>query len=237
MRIKVTMAAAVLGAALTQSAIAADLPVKAAPVPVVICSWCGLYIGGQLGYAWGNSHYTLDNGVVVENFSHSPSSWIAGGHIGWQHQWNNVVLGIEGTWSATDLDDTQTSVLLAGRQRNFKISDIATIVGKLGFTWSPAMLLYIKGGYASANIKTFGINPATGIFIDLKSREGGWTLGGGLDYKLTPNWILGVDFNYYNFDFNRSGTASDGTPSRYFNSDANVYAITGRLSYLFNFGR
>jgi uncharacterized protein with beta-barrel porin domain len=33
----------------------------------------------------------------------------------------------------------------------------------------------------------------------------------GLDYMLMPNWIVGVDFNYGNFKFDRSATNTDGT--------------------------
>ena len=44
----------VLATSLATSALAADLPVKAPPVPAVqAVSWTGLYVGGHAGYAWG----------------------------------------------------------------------------------------------------------------------------------------------------------------------------------------
>jgi outer membrane immunogenic protein len=37
------------------SAIAADLPVKARPVPVAVYNWTGFYVGGNAGYSWGRA--------------------------------------------------------------------------------------------------------------------------------------------------------------------------------------
>lgn len=48
-------AAALLSASLAQNALAADLPVKARPVPVETYSWTGFYIGANAGGAWGRS--------------------------------------------------------------------------------------------------------------------------------------------------------------------------------------
>jgi len=41
-----------------QAAMAADLPVKAPPPAVVVSSWTGLYIGGELGAQWGDAKWT-----------------------------------------------------------------------------------------------------------------------------------------------------------------------------------
>jgi outer membrane immunogenic protein len=37
---------------------AADLPLKAPPPAVVVSSWTGLYIGGELGAQWGDANWT-----------------------------------------------------------------------------------------------------------------------------------------------------------------------------------
>jgi hypothetical protein len=54
---------------------------------------------------------------------------------------------------------------------------------------------------------------------------------------LLPNLIAGIDFNYYNFEFNRSATNTDGTISTWYNTNSNVYAVTARLDYLFNWSK
>src|SRR5688572_24185208 len=146
-----TAAALAIGA----PAQAADLParvpvVRAPPVAVVTYDWAGFYIGGQLGWAWSRSEYTLDNGIVIEGFRHDPNSWIGGGHVGLQGQWGNWLLGVEGTYAATHLDSTVLSVLLPGRQRTLSLDAIATIVGKAGIAFNN-WLFYVKGGLALAD--------------------------------------------------------------------------------------
>ena len=51
------------------------------------------------------------------------------------------------------------------------------------------------------------------------------------------NWIVGVDFNYYNFDFDRSVVLTSGVTSNFNSTNSNIYVVTARLSYLFNLGR
>src|SRR5947208_463020 len=48
-----TLAALALGAPV--SAVAADLPVKARPIPVVVYNWTGFYVGGNVDYRWGRA--------------------------------------------------------------------------------------------------------------------------------------------------------------------------------------
>ena len=225
--------------AVTQLASAADLPRKAPsyapPPPPVVYNWAGFYIGGQAGGAWSDSSYTFTNVIGPEDFSHSPASFIGGGHIGAQGQWSNLVVGIEGTFSWMHMDDTQVSVLQPGRLRSLEHNDMATVVGKVGYAfgqWKP----YDKGGSATTKIETFAINPATGVSGSTSDWENGWTVGGGIDYMFTPNWIAGVDFNYYRFDFDRNGIATDGTAFSYTNTESNIFAVMARLSYKFDFG-
>src|SRR5579871_5015453 len=86
MRSKALQVLAIVATMGTASAMAADLPVRApivkAPMAPVVQTWTGCYIGGNIGGAWSNSHYTVDNEVVVESFSFDPTSVIGGGQVG-----------------------------------------------------------------------------------------------------------------------------------------------------------
>ena len=82
--------------AMTGSAFAADLAPPPPPVPVF--TWSGVYLGGQIGYAWGNEDifynaYDPLTGVVfnpsafnVPIVSSSPSGVIGGAPIGFNYQ-------------------------------------------------------------------------------------------------------------------------------------------------------
>lgn len=220
---------------------AADLPVgipTKGPIMVpVTYNWTGCYVGGHAGGAWSRSSYTLDNGAgLVESFSYNPSSFMGGGQIGCQVQFaSNWVAGIEGTWSWVRLNQTDVSVLAPPRQRSLSVDQMATVTGKLGYTWDRWML-YAKGGFAEAKIDAFAINPLTGVSADSNKWQSGWTVGGGLDYLVTPNFVVGVEVNYYRFGFDRSAAATDGTISTFFNTRTEVYSALARASWLFNWG-
>ena len=235
---------AALLAAVSGSAMAADLgrpapapapaPVYKAPPPMIY-SWTGCYLGGHVGGVWSNDSYTLDNGAFVESFSFNPNSWIGGGQLGCQMQASSFVFGVEGTWSGTDLKQTNKSVVDPLRNRTFKLDEIATVTGRLGVAFDRWMI-YGKGGWADGRIDTFALNTATNVSIDLNAWQSGWTVGGGIEWMMWQNLVLGAEFNYYSFKFDRSGLDNVGGTSRFFNTNANVYSAMVRASWLFNWG-
>jgi outer membrane immunogenic protein len=93
---------------LTTSAMAADLAVKAPPIPPVVYDWTGFYIGLNLGYSWGRSsdQSTLTNfplGLTYfTNTDRARMDGVVGGaQAGYNWQVTNWVLGIE-----EDIDGT-----------------------------------------------------------------------------------------------------------------------------------
>jgi outer membrane immunogenic protein len=223
-------------------AMAADLPARAytkAPAFVEANDWSGIYIGGQVGYDWAVNRYTYNNGAgIVEDFNETqqasnPGSVAGGGRIGIQKQWSNWVLGIEGNYNWTSLKQADSGVLAPGTLRSWKTDGIAAVVGKVGYSFDRWMI-YAKGGWADADINTFAIDPATGINGGAKKWQSGYTIGTGIDYKITQNWIAGAEFNYYNFKYDRSVLNAGGTIGTWSNSNANIYSLLFSLSYLFN---
>jgi outer membrane immunogenic protein len=110
-------------------AMSADLPVKAPPPIVAVYSWTGFYIGGNVGYTWGRSDYSLtypNNGAAPPDFSVAvpeiqaapgiagsgrlnPNGVIGGLQAGYNWQTGRIVFGIEGDASGSSL--RKTSVL------------------------------------------------------------------------------------------------------------------------------
>src|SRR5438094_1828902 len=77
---------------------------QVAPAPLPECNWTGFYIGlnvgGQFGHAEDkdldgyNSSGPLDS--TGKPWGYDQSGVIAGGQVGYNYQWNWLVLGIEG---------------------------------------------------------------------------------------------------------------------------------------------
>ena len=110
-------------------------------------NWSGLYFGGGLGAAWGDSSFVFTNGnPVASNPIDFDSAFAGGVHLGLQHQWGNFVLGIETSVLITDLSGTATCPNPA-----FSCSselDWVWMIGpRLGFA-ANNWLFYGTGGYA-----------------------------------------------------------------------------------------
>lgn len=106
---KRSLLAAALLAAVTAPAVAADIPMKARPAPVMVeaWNWNGFYLGGNAGYSWGRSRTTVDyfnaaTGAAIVPPAGSVTSAdfklngaIAGGQIGYNWQSGSWLLGLE----------------------------------------------------------------------------------------------------------------------------------------------
>src|SRR6266567_3495725 len=232
---------------------AADLPVKApaaVPVAAPVVNWSGFYVGGHAGLAASRLRYSVGipdgdcTSSVCEDFRFTPTSFIGGGQIGFQSQVEKWVFGIEGTWSGLDLHQSKASIVDPTSLRSIKIDDIATVNARFGYAGWERVLVYAKAGYATARIGVHLVEGPVGIVSDVTgdvtSWRNGWTLGAGVEYMPWQNLVLGVEFDFYNFAFDTKSPAlfSDGTPSfQIWGSNADIYAVTARLSYLFNWGK
>jgi outer membrane immunogenic protein len=232
---KMLFAGIALAAQIAGPAAAADLPIKT-PVynytPAIYSWWTGCYLGANIGGAWSRPHYTHDNSTVIEDFTFKPVGLIGGGQLGCQYQWTNLVFGVEGTWSQSNVRQSQRSLLLPNRERSINIDQIATATGRLGYTWDRTMI-YAKAGWAGVKINARAVNLTTSEFSDFTSWNSGWTVGAGLEHVPWQNIIVGLEFNYYGVSFDHSGVDNFGVPVRNFNTSAPIYALTARMSYLF----
>jgi outer membrane immunogenic protein len=238
-------ASAVLSA---QLAFAADLPTKApmAPAPMMppVYNWTGFYIGGQVGGGWAKDTVThVDGGA---NFpagfvqgSINPSGILGGAYGGFNYQWGQFVLGIDGDYSWADLTGSgnDASPLIAGRvaQHSDKFSWVASVTGRLGYAMNNWML-FVKGGGAWAGRDGNSvITNAAGTTINTTSSSDtrdGWIVGGGVEYGFLPHWTAKLEYDYIGFgtaNFNATTiTAATGavtTAGRSANSHLNIAKI------------
>jgi outer membrane immunogenic protein len=224
----------------TQIASAADIPVKAPPPVSTLLpayNWTGLYVGGNVGGAWSTTDWTFFNGATPEPISQTGSSWVAGGQIGYLYQFNpNWVAGIEASWSGTNLKETSTSIAVADRFRQSKITDLLLVTGRFGYA-ANNWLGYVKGGYANSNIDFHTSVASTGLTSTTSSaRDGGWTVGGGIEYALSPYVSAGVEYNFSRLnvgDRNQAVTAGFVVPETVTNAHADIQTVWARLNVRF----
>jgi outer membrane immunogenic protein len=75
------------------------------------------------------------------------------------------------------------------------INTIATVTGRLGVA-SNRWLIYAKGGWAGAQVDLSGRNTALSDRFSFDDWRNGWTVGGGLEYKVSRNISLGVEYGF-----------------------------------------
>src|SRR5205814_4862744 len=87
-----------------------------------VFTWTGFYVGAQIGGAWAKSDWTYQNinpydslgpaGPITGSANSFSMSALAGGvQFGFNYQINRLVLGVEGSWTATGLSQTNPNVV------------------------------------------------------------------------------------------------------------------------------
>jgi opacity protein-like surface antigen len=188
--------------------------------------WSGVYFGVGSGYQWSSIDVHGPAAPAGFGISSDHDETFVAAHIGVQHQWGALVLGIEAGWMSTirDRDGNSefcnngplgaqaaltNSVLAAGG--NFcsaRLQDIWTIGGRAGWAlghWMP----YLTGGYANAGVDfaersptpgALGTAGATILQEQAHDRLPGWYLGGGFEWTISPGWTTGIEYRHYEFD-------------------------------------
>lgn len=232
-----------IGAALlafSASALAADLPAKVytAPPKPAVWDWTGFYVGGDIGYGWGTSDSSVTFGKTTLTGDTSPTGWVYGGHFGAQKQYGSIVLGAQGTILGGSLKDT---VNVSGLPKGFpvvtkadKFNFIALGEAKLGYAIAPGWLPYISGGVAAAQSNTTLAMAGGGSVTSSKTDNVGWTIGAGLDYAMTANWILGIKYNYIDLGTAHTSFALGGSGAGIdIPNTQKINAVEGEITYKF----
>jgi outer membrane immunogenic protein len=198
----------------TGAANAADMPVRSAPAPVPYVqpfyNWNGFYMGGHLGWArsestWNSNVFSSDPDFLFGSLGGtSTNGFVGGGQMGYNWAFNNILLGIEGQISATDLGRSRTfgpNVFGDTLTLSADVNWIGSLTGKLGFT-ANNWLFYMKGGgaWADADAALTAAIAGVGVFTASRSNtRSGWTIGAGVEWGFAPNWSALVEYQYYDF--------------------------------------
>ena len=198
--------------------------------------------------------------------SGTASGILAGGQLGFNYELPaHVVLGFEADLDGssfhglTTFCSTGTGGPLLGHGANCetsnnKLEEFSTVRGRVGYAFDH-VLVYGTGGFAwersststiATCVTVSGSCPGHGVkFTDGSSEASatlsGWAAGVGIEWALTPQWILRAEYLHLAFDRGAENFSASGTASRV------PFAVSGRnsmsndvdfarvgLSYLFN---
>jgi outer membrane immunogenic protein len=195
-------------------AFAADLPMKAAPMPAPVWSWTGFYIGAHVGSGWGETESSITGitaavpGVpaLTTNTNlpfnqNSRSGFLGGGQAGYNWQAGAFVLGVQGDIAGLDVKGTDPCLVVLSCTA--KSDWLATVSGRVGAVVLDRGLVYAKGGgawlHTNNSVTLTVVNPPIAI-TNGGFDQSGWLLGMGTEWMITPNWTAFVEYDYMRFD-------------------------------------
>jgi len=196
------------------------------PPPPPTFSWRGFYFGGNVGGAWATG--TLTDRLTTTSFDTDHSGFIGGGQIGYNVQVDNLVFGVEGDFNWTSLDDTGNRVAVPGLgtlQASAETQWITTLAARVGLALERTFV-YVKIGGGWVRNEASITNLTTGTSVTASNTNGGWLVGGGLEYALTPNWTAKFEYDLL--------ALSDQTGPGTFNFERDVQTVKFGINYKFN---
>jgi outer membrane immunogenic protein len=189
--------ASVCGLLASWPAMAADLPVKAAPYapPPAAYNWTGFWIGIRGGYGVNSTDVgTLNLGGTSIDIGTAPKGFVGGGDAGLDFQFSPAFVG--GIYIEQDFADLRSTANMG--VGGISLANLTNYLGaagaRFGYLVTPASLLYLKGGFAWV-----GAHPnfsAVGTAQSISDTSVGYELGVGLEHKLVGNWSVKIEYDH-----------------------------------------
>jgi outer membrane immunogenic protein len=184
---------------------------------VPVADWTGFYAGVHAGYGWGSFDYDARLAEIVEGdvvdtvgLGHDGDAdgFFAGVQAGFNWQMDALVLGIEGDVSKSWIDSDDNGGFISGPNltpgsvhTETDLDWFGTLRLRAGFLATDGMLIYATGGLAWGNVDSHvrvdldddGFTDVSGGDSDTRM---GWTLGGGLEYKVSEAVSVKAEYLY-----------------------------------------
>jgi opacity protein-like surface antigen len=197
----------------------AACPAQAQASEAVRYDWSGFYIGAHLGGGLQLSDVNDPFGPSIYGDTVRTPGPLAGGQAGYNWQFEQTLLGIEGELGWADFFGTNTCLAYSGFYISANCEDdtnaLATLAARLGWIVGAdgGTLLYGKAGGAWLNgglEATTNGGAGTPTTASGDSRFG-WMLGAGAERMLTRQWSVKAEYDYLNF-----GGSGLATPQGFF---------------------
>lgn len=167
--------------------------------------WEGFYLGLSGGYGWGKDEKVSLGGSRTQGSfdSISPSGGLWGALITYNAVYGHMLLGVEADLQFGDIQGSSSSSF--GRAST-EINGLATVRGRLGYTYDRA-LFFVTGGYARAAVDS-RLQTSDDIGISLEGGVNGFIVGAGVEYALSDRWSIKAEYDFVNLsevDFSVKG--------------------------------
>lgn len=233
---------AVSALALSTSAFAADIyqgdagSLKDTGYAAPGFSWTGLYLGANVGYGWGDTEVSSNNGGFDEDkasLGYDTDGVLAGGQIGYNWQRGAFVIGVEGEVGYLGAEGDKAVVESPDNFGDTEFGAYGVLAARLGIA-SDRSLFYVKGGWALASVETTAGDLDSGAVdpskvTSLDETLSGYAIGGGVEYALSGNWTVKGEYLYMNFGDEKSSNADGDT----FTHETDIHTAKVGVNYKF----
>jgi outer membrane immunogenic protein len=237
----VVTAAAGLACALT-AASAADLPIKAdryQPPILSAYNWTGLGLEGfglyGVNFGGASTHDDLGLGLNDDLSAHPHGPGVGGGFwYFYQPSPGGIVFGIRAEIAYANLQSGASSnlgivPLSVSNATNF-LGDVDACLG-LSLSADGRLLGYGCGGFgfggAKPNLQVASLQAAA------SDTSTGYNAALGLKYALTPNWIVGIEGDYFKLGDRQLTATIGGTPVVTSNTKYDIFVQKFTIGYKF----
>jgi outer membrane immunogenic protein len=169
-------------------------------------------------------------------------SWVVGVEADWgYYKQSSTVAGILGCSTAACTGGALVPFSLGGDSTSVKFGDDYSLRLRAGYLVLPTVLAYGTGGFALQRISTTlactGATSPACLFNHLETQNNtlwGYTVGGGLEWRIAPNWLLRGEYRYSNFGSLKSiFFANSGDLEVSTNQKVSTQIATGGIAYFF----
>src|SRR5689334_40256 len=160
---RILFGVAAIASTLGTSALAADLPLKAPPLPVAVYNWTGFYVGGNLGYSWGRSSTTTSffdatSGALLSADARrfNMDGGIGGVQAGYNWQRDKWLFGVEADIQASGQRGDGLFACGGGALTPRAALNSACVPGHVGDTTAGDVAAFPVGDALSQKLEWFG---------------------------------------------------------------------------------
>ena len=244
-----SFAALIVAAGAISAARAADVAeTKRAPETATPADpWNGFYFGGHMGFAGGKSNWRGPDIWDASGLAKQIDTFTEAGSFlgGFQGGYNlllpsRVLLGVEGDFTfpaypdlsgqSTGVTANFNSLSLGPATYMESIQASMSLRGRIGYVFENSALLYATGGAAWTRNSQTLTAALSGTTDNPFFWRHGWSVGGGVEIPLIPNWTARLEYLYSYFGTKPVNFLANGET---FRSDFAPQVLRFALNYHF----